>query len=273
MRTRFAPSPTGYLHLGHAFSAMECARLAEEHGGEVLLRFEDIDFTRVRAEYYEAIIEDLNWIGIQYMDVPWRQLDRMGVYQKALEDLVSRGLVYPCFCTRKDLAEHAIDAPQGDRAPVYSGHCRGLSDAEVDQKMQAGVPYAWRLDSAKAYAETGALSFTDAYLGEVKVDPCLLGDVVIARKDIQTSYHIAVVVDDAEQEVTHIVRGEDLLESTHVHRLLQALWGYPEPQYYHHRLVCDDQGKRLAKRHQSLALRELKDQGMTSAEVLKNFDV
>ncbi len=263
IRTRFAPSPTGYLHLGHAFSAMECQRVADE----VLLRFEDIDFTRVREEYYEAIIEDLAWLGLEFSEESWRQLDRMETYKKALDDLITRKLAYPCFCTRKDISQHAIDAPHGSQGSIYSGRCRSLHAQEVEAKLAQGIPYAWRLDSQKAHAEVGELTFHDTRLGKVEVNPTLLGDVVIARKDIQTSYHIAVVVDDAAQGITHIVRGEDLLESTHVHRLLQELWSYPEPTYYHHPLVVDEQGKRLAKRHQALALRELRVHGVTAAEV------
>ena len=268
MKTRFAPSPTGYLHLGHAFSAIECQSLAKKLGGELILRFEDIDFTRVREEYYEAIIEDLAWLGIQPEAVPWKQGDRSEAYQAALDDLIARELVYPCFCTRQELAR--VDAPH-ERTPIYAGTCRGLESETVEQRKKAGEPFAWRLNAQKAYELTGALRFSDTRFGEIEVDPLRLGDVVVARKDIQTSYHIAVVVDDAAQGVTHVVRGEDLLDSTHVHRLLQAIWNYPEPIYYHHRLICDENGKRFAKRHQALAIRELRAQGVSVEDIYERL--
>ena len=234
----------------------------------MLLRFEDIDFTRVREEYYEAILEDLDWLGITYASDPWRQLDRMEHYEGALEDLRQRGLVYPCFCTRKELAGQSLSAPHGQVGELYSGRCRGLSEAEVAQKQDAGMAYAWRLDATRAAAEVGELTYENNGV-RVAVDPMKLGDVVLARKDIKTSYHIAVVVDDAAQGVTDVVRGLDLEESTHVHRVLQALWGFPEPRYHHHALVCDEAGKRLAKRHDAMAIRTVREQGRTPAEVLK----
>lgn len=263
--TRFAPSPTGYLHLGHAYSALECQRVAGQ--GRLLLRFEDIDHTRVREHYYEAIIEDLAWLGVQVGADPIRQLDWMPRYAEALEQLKSLGVVYPCFCTRKDLMEQNLSAPHG-RVPNYSGSCRALAEGERAQAISEGKPYSWRLDAQRAGAETGGLTFTDADEGVVTVDPSLLGDVILGRKDIQTSYHIAVVADDAAQGITDVVRGEDLFDSTHVHRLLQGLLGLPEPRYHHHGLIHDEEGKRLAKRHDALAIRTLREQGASVAEVV-----
>ncbi len=272
MRTRFAPSPTGYLHLGHAYSAQMCDRIAAQEGGVSLLRFEDIDHTRVREEFYAATVEDLAWLGITYSEPPVRQLDRMALYEQGLQDLIARGLVYRCFCTRRDLQQQAIDAPHGLPDGIYSGHCRRLTDTQVASKLEQGVPYAWRLNVTRAIAETGPLHFWDNELGAVAVNGQLLGDVVVARKDISTSYHIAVVMDDAAQGITHIVRGADLRPSTHVHRILQSLWGYEAPHYIHHRLLCDPDGKRLAKRHQSLAIRELRTKGATPADVWAMVD-
>ena len=263
--TRFAPSPTGYLHLGHAFSALLNQKVGDQ--GTFLIRFEDIDHTRVRPEYYEAIIEDLDWLGLTSEQEPLKQLDRLKVYEAALDDLKDRGLVYPCFCTRKEL--NAIDAPQqGIEAILYNRKCWGLSKSEIAKKMAEGVPYSWRLDSKKAAEMVGNVSFIDELQGEVPVNPELLGDVVLARKDIGTSYHIAVVIDDHKQGITDVVRGEDLLISTHVHRVLQELWNLPQPQYYHHRLICDESGKRLAKRHDSLSLRAMRERNVSPEELI-----
>lgn len=265
MVTRFAPSPTGKLHLGHAYSAALAWERAQDAGGEFLLRFEDIDHTRVREEFYEGIEEDLRWLGLQWSQRPWRQLDRLAAYEEASQRLQTKGLLYPCFCTRKDLAQAAPQ--EGDGTQNYPGTCRELSSNEQKARQEAGVSFAWRLDMARAASQLGVLSFCDEHLGEVTVQPELLGDPVLARKDIATSYHLAVVVDDAAQGITDVIRGEDLLESTHVHRVLQELLDYPEPRYFHHALVADSEGKRLAKRHDSLALATLREQGWSVAQV------
>lgn len=265
--TRFAPSPTGPLHLGHAYSALLAWERAQEVGGRFLLRFEDIDHTRVREEYYQGIEDDLRWLGIEWAEKPWRQIDRLDAYEAALQQLREKELLYRCFCTRKDLAV-AIDAPQeGETTALYPGTCRGLSREEVSEKLARGLPFCWRLHSEGAGAMAGSLSFHDVRFGEVAVDISLMGDIVLARKDIATSYHLAVVVDDAAQEVTEVVRGEDLLESTHVHRVLQELLAFPVPNYLHHQLVVDEEGKRLAKRHDSLALATLRERGVTLTEM------
>lgn len=271
MRTRFAPSPTGRLHLGHVLAAKVAWSLAREAGGEFLLRHEDIDGSRVREEFYQGIEEDLDWLGMNWDGEALRQTDRIPAYDAALAVLRERGLVYPCFCTRREIQEEWARmgaAPQGPEAPVYPGLCRKLSVEEREEKMRAGVAFAWRLDAGKAAEMTGPLAFRDLRFGEVAVDPQLLGDVVLARKDIGTAYHLAVVVDDAFQNITHVTRGEDLLSSTHVHRLLQFLLELPEPLYLHHELMLDEDGKRLAKRNDSLAVATLRERGISPAEVM-----
>jgi glutamyl-Q tRNA(Asp) synthetase len=263
--TRFAPSPTGLLHLGHAHSALFAARLAEQAGGRFLLRIEDIDATRCRPEFTEAIFEDLTWLGLAW-EAPVRvQSARMAHYGATLGALRRRGLLYPCFCTRGDIAA-AIAAAHGP-ASIYPGTCRHLPRAEAEVRIAAGQPYALRLDVTRALAETGPLSFTDLIHGPRRCAPEAQGDVVLARKDIPASYHLCVTQDDAEQGVTLVTRGEDLLAATDIHRLLQALMGWPEPLYAHHGLIRDAAGKRLAKRDQAPTLRALRASGMSAAEV------
>lgn len=264
--TRFAPSPTGRLHLGHAFAAKVAHDLARGHGGRFLVRFEDIDHTRVRPKYYEGILEDLQWLGLQWDETPWKQLDRLEYYQAALERLKELGVVYPCYCTRKEIEielAQITNAPQGPEGALYPGTCRDL-----DQVPQNREP-AWRLDTRKAAVFTGHLTFHDEKHGIVPVIPDLLGDVILARKDIGTSYHLAVTVDDAAQEITHVTRGEDLLSSTHVHRVLQKLLKLPEPIYLHHRLILDNSGQRLAKRHDALSIDTLRDRKVSPDEIQK----
>ncbi|RYD23601.1 MAG: tRNA glutamyl-Q(34) synthetase GluQRS [Verrucomicrobiaceae bacterium] len=274
MRTRFAPSPTGRLHLGHVLAARVAWKLVRDAGGEFLLRHEDIDGSRVREEFYQGIEEDLQWLGLTWNGEALRQTDRIPAYDAALATLRERNLVYPCFCTRREIQDEWARmgaAPQGPEAPVYPGICRKLSTEERQEKMRAGIPFAWRLDAGKAAGITGPLSFRDLRFGEIPVDPELLGDVVLARKDIGTAYHLAVVVDDAFQEITHVTRGEDLLSSTHVHRLLQCLLGLPEPFYLHHGLMVDEDGKRLAKRNDPLAVATMREQGLSPAEVMEKL--
>lgn len=270
VRTRFAPSPTGRLHLGHVFAAQVARSLARRSQGEFLLRHEDIDGARVREEFYRDIEEDLRWLGLTWDGEPLRQTDRTAAYDAALGELRTRGLAYPCFCTRKEIREEWARmgaAPQGAESPPYPGICRHLSVAERAEKLAAGLPHAWRLDATQAGPATGPLTFRDLRFGVVAVDPQLLGDVVLARKDIGSAYHLAVVVDDAFQAITHVTRGEDLLSSTHIHRLLQALLGLPEPVYLHHRLILDESGKRLAKRNDALAIASLREGGASPVEV------
>jgi glutamyl-Q tRNA(Asp) synthetase len=276
VRTRFAPSPTGRLHLGHALAARVAHALARRtDGGVFLLRFEDIDTPRVREEFYQGIKEDLEWLGIRWDDGPLRQSNRTAAYESALATLREKSLVYPCFCTRREIQEEWANmaaAPQGPEGPLYPGTCRKLSATEQEEKIVSGIPHAWRLDAHAAAAVTGPLTFQDLRFGSIVVNPDLLGDVVLARKDIGSAYHLAVVVDDAFQQITHVTRGEDLLSSTHVHRLLQVLLGLPEPAYLHHPLVLDEQGKRLAKRHDALAIAALRESGLTPDEALAQID-
>lgn len=269
--TRFAPSPTGPLHLGHAYAAKVAHDLARNEGGRFLLRFEDIDHTRVREEYYGAIERDLRWLGLRWDAPPLRQLERTEAHAGALEGLRATGCLYPCFCTRREIEAEVArmpSAPHGPEGALYPGSCRGLDEARRAQLLAEGRLPAWRLDAPKAAARAGPLAFTDLRFGRTEVDPALLGDVILARKDIGTSYHLAVVVDDAFQGVTHVTRGEDLLPSTHVHRLLQHLLQLPEPVYLHHPLVTDEDGRRLAKRDAARSLDALREAGRSPRQLL-----
>jgi glutamyl-Q tRNA(Asp) synthetase len=268
--TRFAPSPTGYLHLGHAASAFVGYEAARAAHGRFLLRIEDIDRARCRPAYEAAIFEDLAWLGLTWEQPVRRQSDHMADYAAALERLDALGLVYPCFCTRKDIAEaaHAPHLPPpGPDGPLYPGTCRDLPTAETAARIAAGEIYAMRLDAAKAADRTGPLVWAEQSEGPTPVDPLLFGDVVLARKDIRTSYHLSVVVDDSLQGVTLVTRGRDLYAATHIHRTLQALLGLAVPVYRHHPLIVDLAGQRLAKRHDALAIRALREAGNTPADI------
>lgn len=271
-RTRYAPSPTGRLHLGNLYSALLCFQAAEETGGTCLLRIEDIDFHRCSTAHEEQIYADLHWLGCHWPSPVRRQSDHFADYAAALEELRAQDLVYPCFCSRKEIrAEIAAmsRAPHGAEGPLYPGTCRHLSPAVRNRRISAGYPHAWRLDTARAMAQVGALSFTDARHGTIAARPDeQLGDAVLARKDIATSYHLAVVVDDGLQEISHIIRGEDLLPATHLHILLQKLLKLPQPHYHHHRLIADPEtGKRLAKRYEPESLDSYKARGLTPEEM------
>jgi glutamyl-Q tRNA(Asp) synthetase len=265
LTTRFAPSPTGYLHLGHAYSALDGWRRARAAGGRFLLRLEDIDAARCKPEYRDAILEDLRWLGLDWDGKVRVQSANLAEYKADLGILDQRGLLYPCFCTRADIAA-ATSAPHGPEGPVYPGTCRALSAAERAERVAAGTPYALRLDMAKALARTGELSFQDESRGRIVCDPARFGDVVLARKDVPGSYHLCVTHDDAAQGVTLVTRGEDLLAATDIHRVLQALFRWPEPAYAHHRLLTDPEGKRLAKRDKAATLRALREAGVKPAE-------
>jgi glutamyl-Q tRNA(Asp) synthetase len=268
--TRFAPSPTGHLHLGHAHSALVGWQAARRAGGRFLLRIEDIDLSRCRPDFTTAILEDLAWLGLDW-DGPVRiQSEHLADYRDALDRLARQGLLYPCFCTRADIAAEvarADAAPHGPDGPRYPGTCRALAPAERDARMAAGAPFALRLDSARAAALVGPLSWQDDIAGTITADAACHGDVVLARKDAPTSYHLAVTVDDARQGVTLVTRGEDLFAATHVHRLLLALLGLPVPRYRHHALITDASGRRLAKRDRAQTLRALRDGGRSPKEV------
>jgi len=264
--TRFAPSPTGDLHLGHVYAAKVAHDFARESGGRFLLRQEDIDAGRVKPEFYRHIEEDLEWLGLRWDGEILLQSGRREAYEDALETLKTMGLAYPCFCTRKDI-QAALSAPHGSDAAIYPGTCRALSKQEAHDRIAAGEAHAWRFDAGKAAEIHGELSFHDLRFGKIRVDTSVNGDAVLARKDIGVAYHLAVVVDDEFQEITHVTRGEDLLEATHIQRQLQSILGYREPFYLHHALIRDEHGRRLAKRDAARSIRSLREQGCSPQEV------
>lgn len=272
--TRFAPSPNGFLHVGHAFSALTAFRRAEEEGGRFLLRLEDIDHTRCKPEYEEAIFEDLAWLGIKWEEPVLRQSERFPVYAAALERLTGLGLTYPCFCSRKDIAAEIDDianAPHGTMGPIYPGTCCNLSHAEQEERMAAGDAHSIRFNVEAV--GSGNLSFQEETKGTVTARPEILGDVILKGRDYPVAYHLAVVIDDAAQEITHVIRGRDLFEATHIHRLLQDVLELPTPVYHHHNLVTDQAGNRIAKRDGGHFIRTFRGYGMTPAEIpaLANF--
>ncbi len=256
--TRFAPSPTGRLHLGHAASAIRAHDFARTRGGRFLLRIEDIDGTRSRAEHVDGIVADLTWLGLAWDGPAVFQSQRLALYDAALDRLRGQTLLYRCRCTRADITA-SLTAPHGATS-VYPGTCRSL-------KIAADEPHCWRIDMAKAVARAGPLIWHDATAGSVTADPLAQGDVVLARKDAPASYHLAVTVDDAAQGVTDVVRGEDLFAATHVHRLLQALLDLPTPAYHHHPLLTDANGRRLAKRDGAASLADLRASGVDGVTV------
>ena len=264
MLTRFAPSPTGDLHLGHAYSAVLAHDAARAAVGRFVIRIDDIDGSRSREDYVAAALVDLAWLGLAWDGEPLRQSDRLGDYAAALDRLRARGLVYPCFCTRADIAASLAaphGPPNGPAGATYPGTCRDLSAAERERRM-ATEPHCWRLDMARAVLTAGALTWEEAGQGERIADPAAHGDIVLARKDAPASYHLASTLDDAMMGVTHIIRGADLIASTDVHRLLQALLGLATPVYRHHALVCGPDGKRLAKRDAAASLASLRAAGV-----------
>jgi len=268
--TRFAPSPTGYLHLGHAHAALFAWTRAREAGGRFLLRIEDIDQGRCRSEFADAILDDLAWLGLDWDGEVRIQSRHFDEYRAALGRLEREGLVYPCFCTRAEIQAEiarADAAPHGSDGPLYPGTCRRITEDERKARVAAGESYALRLDAMQATESAGPLFFEDHDAGRIAVDPASHGDVVLARKETPASYHLAVTVDDALQGVTLVTRGSDLFAATHVHRLLQALLLLPTPHYWHHRLLLDRDGRRLAKRDQALTLIALRAAGRTPAEV------
>lgn len=275
---RFAPSPNGYLHLGHAYSALLNAEMARASGGRFLLRIEDIDTVRCRPEYEAAIHEDLAWLGITWEEPVRRQSEHFGAYAQSLRTLDS--LLYPSFESRSEIARLVAEREgQGswprdpDGAPLYPGTARSSPEAERRRRMSMGEPYALRLDMVEAVAQVGRLAWNETGAGPggetgiVAARPEAWGDVVLARKDMPTSYHLAVAVDDSLQGVTHVVRGRDLFWSTSVHRLLQALLGLPTPAYLHHRLILDSQGRKLSKSTRATALRDLRESGLKPSDI------
>lgn len=266
--TRFAPSPTGRLHVGHGWSALMAMDLARAGGGVLRLRIEDIDGTRSRPEHVDGIVEDLRWLGVEWEGEIVFQSQRLAQYDAVLNRLRDDGLLYPCFCTRADI-QASLAAPHGPEGAVYPGTCRALDPAERDRRMVEGVPHAWRLDMTAAIARVGPVTWrmvsfppqiSDAGR-DVLADPAPLGDVVLARKDAPASYHLSCTIDDAAMGVSHVLRGADLIEATHVHRLLQVLLALPSPAYIHHPLLVGRDGRRLAKRDGSIALADLRTEG------------
>lgn len=269
--TRFAPSPTGYLHRGHAFSAATAFTAAQASRGRFLLRIEDIDATRCRPEYEAAIYEDLAWLGLTWETPVRRQSEHLDDYRAALDQLRERGLAYRCFRTRKEVLDEIGRAPHG-LPETFRG--APLAAAEEAALLAAGRPFAWRLSLDAAKAELGGwsrLGFDEEGRGRIESDPERAGDVVLARKDVGVAYHLAVVVDDALQGVTHVIRGEDLFEATPVQRLLQTLLGLPAPTYRHHRLLTGPDGRRYAKRDKAETLRDLRAHGVTPEELWAQF--
>jgi glutamyl-Q tRNA(Asp) synthetase len=262
--TRFAPSPTGLLHIGHAHSALFATAMAGPRG-TMLLRLEDIDITRCRSEFGAAIEADLAWLGLSWPVPARRQSEHFAEYRAALDRLIAMGLAYPCFCTRAQLAA-AMAAPHGAE-PAYPGICRALAPAERDERIAAGAAHGWRLDVAAALARTGPLTWRDLDHGVISAAPPEGGDVLIARKDIPASYHLAVTWDDAVQGVELVTRGQDLFTATHVHRLLQALLDLPVPVWRHHPLLLDAQGRRFAKRDRAPTLAAMRAAGRSAAEI------
>jgi len=276
---RFAPSPNGYLHLGHALSALLNADRATMAKGRLLLRIEDIDETRCRPDYEAAIYEDLAWLGINWEQPVRRQSEHYGDYRAALVKLDAMGLVYPSFESRGEIARLVAEREpwprDPDGTPLYPGDAKSMSAAERARRMATAEPYALRLDMQTAIARAGSLTWDETgagpsgETGTIAANPAAWGDVILARKDTPTSYHLAVVVDDAAQGVTDVVRGGDLFHSTSVHRLLQALLGWPAPRYHHHRLILDADGRKLSKSTFATGLRELRGQGTTVAAIRK----
>ncbi len=264
--TRFAPSPTGLLHLGHASVALDAWRRARAAGGRFLLRMEDIDANRCRPVFAEAALEDLHWLGLDW-DGPVRVQTQHGEeHRAALASLRGMGVLYPCFCSRADVLRSAT-APHGPEGAIYAGTCRALSASERAGRIAAGQPHAWRLDTSLALRRTGPLSFAEEGRGRLPCDPAAHGDAVLARRDAPSSYHLCATHDDAAQGVTLVTRGSDLLAATSIHRLLQALMGWPEPGYAHRKLLAGPDGRRLSKRDGAQSLQAMRAAGMTPQQV------
>ncbi|MGJ8528900.1 tRNA glutamyl-Q(34) synthetase GluQRS [Maritalea sp.] len=269
---RFAPSPNGELHLGHAFSALMTQQIAQANDGKILLRVEDIDTIRCTPEGTIQMLDDLDWVGFSWDEEPRNQSDHFDDYAKALEKLRSDGLVYPCFCSRNQIKSNANGEKDPDGAPLYPGTCKHMSQYDREKRMQDADAFAWRLDMDKAIEKVGDLTWQElsedfTEVETVKANPAAWGDVILARKFTPTSYHLSVVVDDADQNITHVTRGKDLYFATAVHRVLQALLELPEPKYLHHGLILDDEGKKLSKSKKSLSLAALRKRGWTPEQI------
>ncbi|MEQ9520762.1 MAG: tRNA glutamyl-Q(34) synthetase GluQRS [Parvibaculum sp.] len=286
VRTRFAPSPNGRLHLGHAFSALYSTGVSHEGGGNFLLRIEDIDVGRCRGEYVTGIYDDLAWLGLSWEKPVRRQSEHFPTYERALKTLRSLNVVYPCFATRREIEQTITESGIGldrwprdpDGALLYPGIYKDMDAEERSTFLWEGRSYAWRLDVEKALnlakeMNQGPITFVEeegdpeGQTGEQEIRPDLFGDVIIARKDVPTSYHLSVVVDDALQHITHVTRGRDLFPATYIHRLLQVLLELPEPRYRHHRLITDEAGRRLSKSAKDMSLHDLRAAGHTPSDV------
>ncbi|MEM7072379.1 MAG: tRNA glutamyl-Q(34) synthetase GluQRS, partial [Pseudomonadota bacterium] len=273
MITRFAPSPTGYLHKGHAYAAWFAHEMAAHDS--MRLRIDDLDQMRTKPEFERAILRDLEWMGIGWKGAMLRQSTRHSHYREAIQQIQDRGLLYPCFCTRRMIKQNATaiqTAPHHDLYPPYPGTCRNLDPARARDLIAAGTPHALRMDSVKALAQIGDQFFYELGVGQIKVRLPEGADPILARKDIGAAYHLAVVVDDAAQEIECITRGVDLLPATHLHRILQVLLQLSEPVWKHHRLIYGDDGKRLAKRQQSASLLELQARGIRADALMAEFE-
>ena len=272
--TRFAPSPSGPMHVGHLLAALQARRLADAHAGQCLLRVEDIDQRAQNPAFLQLMYEDLRWLGLSFDGEVMVQTRRFDEYRRVLGLLRSMGLLYPCFCTRTEIRNQLAEmgrAPHATLGYLYPGTCRCLPPDVVEEKLQAGIPHSWRLDMQRVQDLVGCPLWHDMHRGTQRCEPVAYGDVVLARKDFPASYHLAVVIDDAAQGVTHVTRGEDLFESTHIHRALQAVLGLPVPQYCHHALLRDNAGKRLAKRDGARSIASLRDAGYTPRQVLESL--
>ncbi len=275
MRSRFAPSPSGPLHVGHLHAALEARRLADKLGGDCLLRIEDID-ARCKPEWYELMMQDISWLGLRFDGEHMHQSKRFDIYASALDNLRAQGLLYPCFCTRTQMKQQMDEsgrAPHESLGYQYEGHCRELHPDEVARRLAAAESHAWRLDMRAAEDLYGKLSWYDSLRGEQHSIPSSYGDPVLARKEFPASYHLCVVVDDAEQGVSHITRGVDLFASTHIHRVLQAALSLATPLYHHHGLLLDNQGKRLAKRDGARSIASLRESGYSPRAVKNSLQV
>ncbi len=274
--TRFAPTPSGPLHVGHLLAALQARRFADAHGGHCLLRVEDIDVTRSRSrEWVELMYEDLAWLGLRFDGDVMVQSERFDVYAAALEKLRVAGLLYPCFCTRSEIKAQIAEmgrAPHSSLGYLYPGTCRHLPRELVEERLARGDAHAWRIDMQRVQDLIGCPEWVDLHRGRQQCVPTEYGDVVLARKEMPASYHLAVVVDDAAQGVTHVTRGEDLFDATHIHRALQAVLELPVPLYAHHGLLRDNTGKRLAKRDGARSLASLRAAGYTPQAVVDSLN-
>ncbi len=272
--TRFAPTPSGPLHVGHLLAALQARRLADAHGGRCLLRIEDIDFRARDPQWVRLMREDLAWLGLSFDGDVMVQSRRFPVYEAALARLREAGLLYPCFCTRGEIRAQVAElgrAPHATLGYLYPGTCRHLPPDLVEERLARGDPHSWRLDMRRAQDLVGTPLWHDLRRGTQRCVPTLYGDVVLGRKELPASYHLAVVLDDAAQGVTHVTRGMDLFDATNIHRVLQAVLGLPVPLYLHHALLRDNEGRRLAKRDGARSLASLREEGFSPGDVLDSL--